>query len=78
MMKLTVSLLATLFATALHAAPATSSAPATAVIADGAPKPDSTPRLAYGFLLKHGDKLVSPPVATAAMPWSRMSRPTVR
>lgn len=59
MMKLTAPLLAALFAVAAHATPA---APVTAApAADGAAKPDTTPRLAYGFLLKHGEKLVFTP-----------------
>ena len=51
MMKLTAPLLAALFAVAAHAAP----------VADSAPKPEATPRLAYGFLMKHGEKLVFAP-----------------
>lgn len=57
MMKLTASLLAALFSVAAHAAPAAPAVPA----ADSAPKPDATPRLAYGFLMKHGEKLVFAP-----------------
>lgn len=55
MMRLTVPLAAALFAVAAHAAPVLPPA------ADGAPKADPTPRLAYGFLMKHGEKLVFAP-----------------
>ncbi|PKO34026.1 MAG: hypothetical protein CVU34_10320 [Betaproteobacteria bacterium HGW-Betaproteobacteria-7] len=51
MMKLTAPLLAALFAVAAQAAPT----------ADSAPKPEAKPRLAYGFLMKHGEKLVFAP-----------------
>jgi putative lipoprotein len=54
MMKLTAPLLAALFAVAAQASPVVPAA-------DGAPKPDTTPRLAYGFLMKHGEKLVFSP-----------------
>ncbi|HEX6735257.1 MAG TPA: hypothetical protein VF096_10625, partial [Azonexus sp.] len=65
MIKLTAPFLAALFSVAAHAAPAAPAAPALptapAVAADGEAKPDLTPRLAYGFLMKHGDKLVFAP-----------------
>ncbi|MCL2635208.1 MAG: hypothetical protein FWD50_01075 [Betaproteobacteria bacterium] len=57
MMKLTVFLFATLFAVAAQAAPTAPATPAP----PAAPAPDDTPRLAYGFLLKHGEKLVFSP-----------------
>lgn len=60
MMKLPVSLFAALFASALHAAPAALPEAANGG-GDGAPKADTTPRLAYGFLMKHGEKLVFAP-----------------
>jgi putative lipoprotein len=56
-MKLIVSLVAALFSVAAHAAPATPPVPAVETVA----KPDATPRLAYGFLMKHGEKLVFAP-----------------
>lgn len=55
MMKLIVLLFAALLAGAVQAAPA--AGPAT----DAAAPKDPTPRLAYGFLMKHGDKLVFAP-----------------
>ncbi len=61
MIKTTVSLLAALFAVAVEAAPATPAAPALPTQAPAAPAPDTTPRLAYGFLMKHGEKLVFAP-----------------
>ncbi|WP_309292839.1 hypothetical protein [Azonexus sp.] len=56
MMKPTVSLFATLFAVAVQAATPTPPAAPPA-----APAPDNTPRLAYGFLMKHEEKLVFSP-----------------
>lgn len=57
MMKLTVAVVAALFSIAALAAAAVPVAPA----ADSAPKAASTPRLAYGFLMKHGEKLIFAP-----------------
>lgn len=56
-MKLTASLVAVLFAVAAHAAPAGSPVPAAGTPA----KPEAPPRLAYGFLMQHGGKLVFAP-----------------
>lgn len=63
MNPLIVSLLAALFSVAAHGAPAASMpAGSPPVLPDGgAPQPDTTPRLAYGFLMKHGEKLVFAP-----------------
>lgn len=62
-MKLTVSLVAVLFSVVAHAAPANPVVPAglPMPLADSAAKSDTTPRLAYGFLLQHGEKLVFTP-----------------
>ncbi|MDR2839532.1 MAG: hypothetical protein LBV49_13340 [Azonexus sp.] len=61
MIQTTVFLCAALFAATIAAAPATPAAPALPAAAASLPAPDATPRLAYGFLLKHGEKLVFAP-----------------
>lgn len=60
MTKLTAVVLAVLLPFVVEADPALPDSQPAPVV-DGAPKPDATPRLAYGFLLKHGGKLVFAP-----------------
>lgn len=61
MNKLTAVVLAALLPFAAEAAPALSASQPAPMLDGGAAKPDATPRMAYGFLLKHGEKLVFSP-----------------
>lgn len=61
MMKPTVSFFAMLFTVAAQAASVAPAAPTLPAAPSAAPAPDNTPRLAYGFLMKHGEKLVFSP-----------------